>query len=105
MRSPAILFFATLLISGCGSQHQQTKAEEALCTAIMDTNLASQCRVENSTAAVVIDSDDDEAGREACAKIATGISKVSAKLSGNWKLEVFSPYRSDKETASCPLRQ
>ncbi len=95
-----------LMTTGCGSsQHQQAKAEAALCTAIMDTSLARQCRVENSTAEVVIDSDDDEAGREACAKISSGISKFSAKLTGSWQLQIFSPYRTDKEIASCPLHQ
>ena len=92
------------MTAGCGSsQHHSARAEEALCTAIMDTNLASQCRVENSTAAVVIASDDDEAGREACTRISSIISKTSAKLSGSWRLAIFSPYRTDKEIASCSL--
>ena len=95
-----------LTLAGCsGSPHESAKAETALCTAIMDTNLARQCKVENSTAAVVIESDDDEAAREACAKISSGISKFSAKLSGSWQLQIFSPYRSDKEIASCSLHQ
>jgi hypothetical protein len=93
-----------LTLAGCGSSHHESaKAEAAICTAIMDTNLARQCKVENSTAAIVIESDDDEAAREACAKIAAGISRVSAKLSGSWQLEIFSPYRTDKQIASCEL--
>lgn len=71
----------------------------------MDTNLARQCKVGNSTAVVVIENDDDEAGREACAKIASSIARVSAKLSGNWQLQIFSPYRSDKQIASCALHR
>ncbi len=94
------------MLAGCGgSHHESAKAEAAICTAIMDTNLASQCRVENSTAAVVIASDDDEAGREACAKISSGISMFSAKLTGSWRLAIFSPYRTDKEIASCELHK
>ena len=93
-----------LSIAGCGGQpHESAKAETALCTAIMDTNLARQCTAAGSTAAVIIESDDDEAARETCAKIASKITAVSARLTGNWRLEIFSPYRSDKETATCPL--
>ncbi len=93
-----------LSIAGCGgSHHESAKAETALCTAIMDTNLARQCTASGSTAAVIIESDDDEAARETCAKIASKITAVSSRLSGNWQLQIFSPYRSDKEIATCPL--
>ena len=93
-----------LSIAGCsGPPHESAKAESALCTAIMDTNLARQCTATGSTAAVVIESDDDEVARETCAKIASKIKAVSTRLSGNWQLEIFSPYRSDKQNAACPL--
>lgn len=95
-----------LLISGCGGPpHESAKAESALCTAIMDTNLARQCTAAGSTAAVVIESDDDEVARETCDKIASRITQVTSKLSGNWQLLIFSPYRSDKQNAACPLHQ
>ena len=93
-----------LLIASCsGSPHESAKAETALCTAIMDTNLARQCTATGSTAAVIIESDDDEVARETCAKITTKIAPLTAKLSGNWQLQIFSPYRDDKQTAACPL--
>ena len=95
-----------LTLAGCsGSPHESAKAETALCTAIMDTNLARQCTAAGSTAAVVIESDDDEVARETCAKIASRITQVTSRLSGNWQLQIFSPYRSDKQNASCPLHQ
>ena len=52
---------------------------------------------------VVIESDDDEVARETCTKITTEIKPVSSRLSGTWQLQIFSPYRSDKQTAACPL--
>lgn len=98
---PAML---ALTLAGCGvSHHEPAKAETALCTAVMDTGLAKQCTAGNTMVSVVIESDDDEAARETCAKIITEIKPISSKLSGTWQLQIFSPYRSDKQTAACPL--
>ena len=99
-----LLAMLALTLAGCGvSHHESAKAETALCTAVMDTGLAKQCTAGNTMVSVVIESDDDEVAREICAKIALEIKPVSTKLSGNWQLQIFSPYRSDKQTAACPL--
>jgi hypothetical protein len=104
-----------LTIAGCGdSDSRQTSAagkpatgEDAsrLCTAIEASGLARQCTISSrfNTIGVIIDSNDDEVGRNVCAAIANRFSPLTSRFSGHWKLQVFSPYRSDKAMASCPL--
>lgn len=102
-----LLAMLTLMVSACSDSQQGTDktgaAADALCPAILNTGLAKQCTVSKSSVDVVIESDDDEVARETCTKITTEIKPLTAKLAGNWQLQIFSPYRSDKQTAACPL--
>lgn len=112
MTRTALLFAILALTStGCGnSETQQTPGKTAddtskLCPAIAAAGLAKQCRVDTGYGSVdvVVDSFDDEVARNACAHIADKLSPLTAQLSGPWKLQIFSPYRSDKPTATCVL--
>jgi peptidyl-tRNA hydrolase len=94
-----------ITLAACSAKPQNASDAGAICKAISDTGLARQCEAGNATVAVVIDSDDDEAGRETCGKISARVSHAAAKLKGSWQLEIFSPYRSDKQIASCPLHR
>jgi hypothetical protein len=52
---------------------------------------------------VTIISFDDEVARSICADIADKTTQLTAPLSGQWKLQVFSPSRGDKPLATCLL--
>ena len=102
----------SVAIAGCGrSQQGSARSAQAaddtsgLCPAIQRTGLAAQCAVSasDSTVHVMIASDDDEAARNVCAGIAVRIGQQTARLSAQWSLQVYSPYRSDKPLATCPL--
>jgi hypothetical protein len=102
-------------LAGCGDsgkRHGQNTGKSAtandtsgLCSAITGTGLVKQCTFNSrdSVVEVTIDSFDDEAAREACADIAKKTIQLTAHLSGQWKLQVYSPYRSDKPMAACFL--
>jgi hypothetical protein len=104
-----------LTIAGCGdSDSRQTSAAgtpattddtSKLCLAIEASGLARQCTVSSrfNTIGVIIGSNDDEVGRNVCADIANKFSLLTSHFSDHWKLLVFSPYRSDKPMATCPL--
>jgi hypothetical protein len=102
----------SLAIAGCGRSQQgsappgQTADTSGLCSAIQRTGLAVQCKVSgsDSTVHVMIANDDDEAARNVCAGIAVRIAQQTASLPVQWMLQVYSPYRSDKPLAICPLR-
>jgi hypothetical protein len=51
---------------------------------------------------IVIDTN-DEAARNLCAEIADKIKTLTAGLTDQWKLQIFSPYRDDKPLAACYL--
>lgn len=108
--------FLLVTFDGCGNsdKHQGLPSETAgatketpdLCSSIMVSGLAKQCAVNSrdSRVEVTIDSFDDEVARNVCAGIADETTPMTAHLSGQWKLQVFSPYRSDKPLATCILR-
>lgn len=109
------IFTLPLTISGCGNSDSQQGAvplksaaadnTSRLCSSIEATGLARQCAVNtrDSTVHVMIESNDDEVGRNICADIANKMAQLTARFSGQWMLQVFSPYRSDKPMATCPL--
>ena len=108
----ALLFAVLALAStGCGNssaQHAPGKAADdtsKLCPAIAAAGLAKRCTVDTGYGSVdvVVDSFDDEVARNVCAHIADKLSPLAARLSGPWKLQIFSPYRNDKPTATCVL--
>jgi hypothetical protein len=110
-----VILALPLTITGCGHSDSQQASMPGkpgaaddmskLCTSIEGTGLAKQCSVNSrySTVGVTIDSYDDEVARNICADIAKQITQLTAHLSGQWMLQVFSPYRSDKPMATCLL--
>jgi hypothetical protein len=100
-------------LAGCGDSDKQQAATSGksgtandlsgLCPAITGTGLVKQCTVNSRDGAVevVIDSFDDEVARNVCANIANKMTQLNFHSSGEWKLRVFSPYRSDKPMAAC----
>lgn len=107
------LFALPVAISGCGHSGSQSSSSlpdsisgaVKLCTAIAGTGLTNRCEANASgnTLDVTIGSNDDEEARKRCAVIAGKLTQQTANLSGLWKLQVFSPYRSDKPLAVCSL--
>ena len=109
------IFTLSLTIIGCGNSDsqqgpvppKQAAADDTsrLCSSIEDTGLIKQCTVNSRdhTVHVTIDSFDDDAARNACADITNKMGQQTAHFSGRWMLQVFSPYRSDKPMATCPL--
>jgi hypothetical protein len=110
-----VMIALSLLLAGCGDsdkQHEPASGKpgaagdmSSLCSSIEGTGLAKQCAVNShdSLVDVTIDSFDDEVARNVCADIADKTTQLTAHLSGQWKLQVFSPYRSDKPIAACLL--
>jgi hypothetical protein len=111
-----VILSLPLPFAGCGDSDKQQESASGkpgvandmsgLCTSIEGTGLAKQCAVNShdSLVDVTIDSFDDEVARNICADIADKTTQLTAHLSGQWKLQVFSPYRSDKPLAACLLR-
>jgi hypothetical protein len=121
-RTALLLVTLALLLasSGCGKSVSQQESAPGKPGAADDTSqlcssieglgpdghgLAKQCSVNsrNSTVGVVVDSNDDEVARNICAGIADKMAQLTAHFSGSWKLQIFSPYRSDKPMATCVL--
>jgi hypothetical protein len=77
----------------------------SLCPSIERAGPAIKCAVNSrdSVVDVTLDSFDDEVARNVCADIADKTTQLTASLTGQWKLQVFSPYRSDKPLATCSL--
>lgn len=103
-----LMFALPVAISGCGNSvppQQAVDDTSQLCPAIVGTGLARQCTVSSSdqTIHITIDSFDDNAARNACADVVNRVAKQTAHLSAQWMLQVYSPYRSDKALATCPL--
>lgn len=105
-----LLFMFTLPVAfgGCGNSvppQQTVEATSQVCPAIVGTGLAKQCTVSSSdhTIHITIDSFDDNAARNACADVVNRVAKQTANMSAQWILQVYSPYRSDKALATCPL--
>ena len=97
-----LVLFAT---AGCGGSQRSTDDTSRLCPAIVSASLVKQCTVNSRESAidVTIDSDDDEVARETCDHIVEKIKPLTSQFSGSWQLQIFTPYRSDKHTASCKL--
>jgi hypothetical protein len=105
-----------LPLAGCGNSDKPQEPASGksgaaddmagLCSSIVGAGLAKQCTVNSreNLVGVMIDSFDDEVARNACADIANKTTQLAAHLSGQWTLQVFSPYRSDKPLATCLLR-
>jgi hypothetical protein len=105
----------SLPLAGCGkSDERQEPASgkpvaandmSGICLSIESAGLAKRCAVNSrdSLVEVTIDSFDDEVARNICAEITNKTKQITAQLPGRWKLQVFSPYRSDKPMASCSL--
>jgi len=93
-----------VMIAGCGKSAVEDDTTK-LCTSIEASGLARQCTYSRSfnTVGVIVDSNDDEVGRNVCAAIANRFLPLTSHFSDHWKLQVFSPYRSDKPMATCPL--
>lgn len=94
-------------LAGCGKSDTPTAASDVtnkLCGAIQETGLTKHCAVDNrnSTVGIVIVTN-DEAARNLCVDIANKMKPLTAELSGQWKLQIFSPYRDDKPLAYCVL--
>jgi uncharacterized lipoprotein YehR (DUF1307 family) len=111
-----VILALLLTITGCGNSSdskQESKPEKLgaaddtskLCSSIKDYGLAKQCSVNSrySTVDVTIDSYDDEVARNICASIAEKTAQLTAHFAGPWKLQIFSPYRSDKPMTNCLL--
>ena len=109
-----------LTITGCGNSDSQQESTPGKPGAVDDTSqlcssiegpglngqgLAKQCVVNSrySTVDVIIDSNDDEVARNICADVADKMTQLTAHFSVSWKLQIFSPYRSDKPLATCLL--
>jgi hypothetical protein len=78
---------------------------DSLCKAIKDGGYTRQCSADplDRTVGIVGNTDDDQAARELCAATANRMKPLGVGLPGQWKLQVFSPYRDDKPLAACPL--
>ncbi len=110
-----VILALPLVISGCGNSgsqqdsapSRQTAADDTskLCSSIQGTGLTKQCTVNSrdSTIHVMIDNNDDEVARNICADVANRTAQQTAHLSGQWVLQVYSPYRNDKPLATCLL--
>jgi len=116
-KTPLQLVILTLLltITGCGDSDSQKQSAPGmpvtaddtsqLCSSIEGVGLAKQCSVNSRYSAVdvIIDSNDDEVARNICADVAGKMTQLTARFSVPWKLQIFSPYRSDKPMATCLL--
>jgi len=110
-----VIIALQLTLAGCGKSEKQQEPASAksgavedvpgLCSSIVGAGLAKQCTVNSreGLVGVMIDSFDDEVARNVCTDIAGKTTQLTAHLSGQWTLQVFSPYRSDKPMATCLL--
>ncbi|MGA8147966.1 MAG: hypothetical protein WB870_10380 [Gallionellaceae bacterium] len=114
MTKASLLFVIAALptvICACGKSGSQPQRPEVanaaskLCAAMKESGLTSQCSVSDrdSSVNVVIDTSDDEEARKACGRLAGKMAQLAANFPARIKLKVFSPYRSDKELATCSL--
>jgi hypothetical protein len=94
------------MLTGCGRSGSQPVNYETnrLCGAILDTGLTKQCLVNNqdSTVNIVIDTN-DEAARNLCIDIAGKTKSLTNGIPALWKLQIYTPYRTDKPVAVCKI--
>ena len=94
-------------LAACGKPDDlpaATAQTDRLCAAIKDAGYTRQCssNPHDRTVGIVVDTSDDQAARELCARVSSS-KPMAAGLAGQWKLQVFSPYRDDKPLATCFL--
>jgi len=107
---PAISLVAIPLciaLGGCDSSYTPPVASEGtqkVCDAIKITAPTKQCVASewNRSIAIVIDTT-DEVARNLCEEIGRKIKPLTGDLSGQWKFQIFSPYREDKPLAACNI--
>lgn len=75
-----------------------------LCAAMEATKLTTQCSVSgwNRTVDVTIDTRGSEA-RKICEGTAQLMVKMKSNFTGDWKLQIFSPYSGQRPIATCRL--
>ena len=106
---PALMLsvITVFVMNGC-SKPEDTPAGTAdtngICSTISESGLAGKCAVNSHerTIAIVV-STSDEAAWNLCDALASKLKPSTGKLTGQWKLQLFSPYRDDKPIAYCPL--
>lgn len=103
-----VILLVTPMLGACHRSGNIPALEQdagRVCAAITRRGITPQCRANTIEGAigVVIDTDDEKA-RATCADIASQLKPLTAGFPANWKLEIFSPYRTDKPLASCFLR-
>lgn len=109
MKTIALLFILSVMLSGCGDPNSQPVASEKankLCAAVLNNGLSTLCipSDEHHTIGIMFDSNDDEMARRLCMEIANKLKPMMADYSGQWKLEVYSPHRIDRPLNYCVLR-
>ena len=111
MKNPALFLVTlalTVALAGCGKSDSppvKTGNTSKLCEATKDSTLVMKCFVSDrdSTVGITIDTHDDEAARQMCIDFASKMKPLASGLSGQWKLQIFSPYRDDKPLSYCAL--
>ena len=101
-------FVCCTTLPGCGKPDTPAATAagtDKLCAAIKDAGYTQKCSANplDATVGIVAGTDDDEAARKLCAAIANRMKPLGTGLPGQWKLQIFSPYRDDKSLAACPL--
>jgi len=112
MKKTLLLLALILSMTACGNPDTQFGKPVAkddtdkLCAALQNGNRAIKCAVQNrgSTVDLTLDThDEDEVVRRSCEVLAGNMKQYVANFSGQWQLQIFSPYRDDKPIASCAL--
>jgi hypothetical protein len=107
---PLLILFAAFAccatLAGCGKPDTPATTAagaDKLCAAIKDSGYTQKCSANplDGTVGIVAGTDDDEAARNLCAAIAGKMKPLNAGLTGQGKLQIFSPYRDDKPLAAC----
>lgn len=109
MSKAATFMLLLLLLAACGKSApppaEISGAEEALCSTIKDAGPIVSCSVNSRghSVNIVTGTTDDEKAREACAAFAGKVRQAVSAFTELHELKIYSPYRSDKELATCPL--
>lgn len=101
-------FACCATLAGCGKPDTPAATAagaDKLCAAIKDAGYTQKCSANplDGTVGIVAGTDDDEAARKLCAAIAGRMKPLGAGVTGQRKLQIYSPYRDDKPLATCPL--
>jgi hypothetical protein len=103
-----VMSILSSMLAGCGKSETppvKTGNTGKLCDAIKGSPLVMKCSVSNrdSAVAITIDTQDDEAARRICLDLAGRMRPLAAGLSGQWNVQIFSPYRDDRPLNYCAL--